>query len=180
MTDVANEPFPEADAHVIDASLFILFERKDAIPLLERATGDYDVTLVVPQRVYEELRPEALSYGTPPVEEAVSAGWVRVLDEIDYASPVVSTTMDLVRRYIAAASDRSEDTIEQADAALGGATTTLLERGDADTVAVYTRDKAAFRGIERALAEHDYEQRVQMVNAFDCYKTIRERYQFQE
>lgn len=177
---VASEPFPEADAHIIDASLFILFERKDAVELLERAVQEYDVTLVIPQRVYEELTPSDLPYETPPVEDAIDAGWVRVSDTVDYANPLVSKTMELVRRYIAVASDRAEDDIEQADAALGGITATLLEQGDAETVAVYTRDKAAFRGIERAVAEHGYEQRVQMVNAFDCYETVRERYQFQE
>lgn len=177
---MVKEPFPEADAHIIDASLFILFERKDAVALLERAVHEYEVTLVVPQRVYEELTPDDLPYGTPPVEAAIDDGWVRVSDGVDYTNPVVSATMDLVRRYIAAASERDEDDIEQADAALGGATTTLLEHGEAETVAVYTRDKAAFRGIERALAEHGYEQRVQMVNAFDCYQTVRERYQFQD
>jgi hypothetical protein len=138
------------------------------------------VTLVIPQRVYDELTPDDLPYGIPPVEDAISAGWVCVSDEIDYTNPLVSTTMDLVRRYIAAASDRSEDNIEQADAALGGVTTMLLDREDAETVAVYTRDKAAFHGIERALSEHGYDQRVQMVNAFDCYEAICKRYQFQE
>jgi hypothetical protein len=177
---VENSPFPDADTHVIDASLFILFERKNAINHLERATTEYDVTLVVPQRVYEELTPTELPYETPPVDEAIEAGWVRVVDDIDYANPVVSATMDLGRRYIAAASDRAEDDIEQADTALGGVTTTLLERDEAERVAVYTRDKAAFRGIERALAEHGYDQRVQLVNAFDCYESVCDRYQFQE
>lgn len=177
---MASEPFPEADAHVIDASLFILFERKSAVELLERAVQEFDVTLVVPQRIYDELTPADLPYETPPIDDALDAGWVRVSDEIDYANPIVSTTMDLVRRYIAAASDRPQDEIEQADAALGGVTATLLEQGEIETVAVYTRDKAAFRGIERALAEHGYEQRVQLVNAFDCYEVVRERFQFQE
>lgn len=176
---MTSEVFPDADAHVIDASLFILFERNNGVAFLKRAVREYEVTLLIPQRVYEELTPTDLPYGTPPVETAIDAGWVQVNDGIDYANPVVSTTMDLVRRYIAAASDRDEDDIEQADAALGGLTATLLERNDAETVAVYTRDKAAFRGIERALAEHDYENRVQMVNAFDCYEAVRNRYQFQ-
>jgi hypothetical protein len=55
----------------------------------------------------------------------------------------------------------------------------LLERGDADSVAVYTHDLAAFRGIERALTEHGYENRVQLVRAFDFVEAVENRYQFQ-
>jgi hypothetical protein len=54
----------------------------------------------------------------------------------------------------------------------------LLERGDADLVAVYTHDLPAFRGIERALTEHGYEDRVQLVRAFDFVEAIEDRHQF--
>jgi len=39
--------------------------------------------------------------------------------------------------------------------------------------------KAAFRGIERALAEHGYNNRVQLVRAFDFVDAVNERYQFE-
>lgn len=171
--------FPSVDAHIIDTNLFIVFERKDAIDLLERAVSEHDVTLLVPQRVYEELTPEGLPYDTPPVDEAISSGWVAVLDEVDYANPVVSATMDMVRQYIAAADDRAEHSIEQADAEVGGATATLLQQGRVDSIAVYTNDTAAFRGIERALTEHGYRERVQLVKSFDFFDAVLDRYQFQ-
>jgi hypothetical protein len=87
--------------------------------------------------------------------------------------------MDMVRRYIAAADDRSEHDIEQADTEVGGATAMLLERGDVGAVAVYTHDLPAFRGIERALTEHGYEDRVQLVRAFDFVEEVEQQYQFQ-
>ena len=87
--------------------------------------------------------------------------------------------MDMVRRYIAAADGRSEHDIEQADAEVGGTTAMLLERDDVDSVAVYTHDLPACRGIERALTEHGYEDRVQLVRAFDLVETVENRYQFQ-
>lgn len=170
--------FPAVDAHVFDTNCFVAFERDDAVQLLERAVSEHEVTLLAPARVYEELTPEGLPYDTPPVDVAVEAGWVEVLDTIDYANPVVSATMDSVRRYIAAADDRPAHEVEQADAEVGGAAAALLERGAAQSVAVYTNDAAAFRGIERALASHGYEERVRMVDSFEFFDAVIDRYQY--
>ena len=174
---MSDSLFPAVDAHVIDSNLFIAFERKDAVDLLERAVTENDVVLLVPQRVYRELTPKSLPYDRPPVDAAIDAGWVRVLNGVAYSNPVVSETMDVIRRYIAAADGRPEHEIEQADAAVGGATATLLESGKADSAAVYTNDVAAFRGIERALAVNGYEDRVQLVRAFDFLEDMLTRSQ---
>lgn len=171
--------FPDVEAHVIDTNLFVTFERHDTVELLERAVTEHDVILLLPSRVYTELTPANYPYGTPPVDAAIEAGWVEVLDEVDYTIPVVSATMDMVRRYIAAAGDRPAHDIEQTDAEVGGATAMLLDHGHADSVAVYTQDLPAFRGIERALTEHGYEECVQMIRAFDFVKAVEDRYQFQ-
>lgn len=175
---MSDSLFPDVEAHVIDTNLFVAFERHDTVDLLERAVRTHDVVLLLPSRVYEELTPATYPYGTPPIDDAIKAGWVEVLEDVDYTNPVVSATMDMVRRYIAAADDRPEHDIEQADAEVGGATAMLLEHGDADSVAVYTHDLAAFRGTERALTEHSYEDRVQLVRAFDFVETVEDRYQF--
>lgn len=171
--------FPDAEAHVIDANLFVAFERHGTTARLERAVSDHGLTLLCPARVYDELTPEEYPYDVPPIDAAVDAGWVEVLDEVDYTNPVVSQTMDLVRRYIAAATDRPEHDIEQADAEVGGATAMLLDSGRASSVAVYTNDLAAFRGIERAVTDHGYENRVQLIKAFDFVDAVENRYQFQ-
>jgi len=176
---VSDSLFPDVEAHVVDTNLFVAFERHDTVDLLERAVRAHDIVLLVPSRVYQELTPAEYPYGTPPIDDAIEAGWVAVLKPVDYTNPVVSATMDMVRRYIAVADDRPEHDIEQADAEVGGSTAMLLERGTADSVAVYTHDLPAFRGIERALAEHGYEDRVQLVRAFDFVETVERRYQFQ-
>lgn len=176
---VTDRLFPAVDAHVIDTNLFIVFERNGAIPLLERAATEYDVVFVLPQRVYEELTPESLPYNSPPIDRAIEAGWAERLNEIDYTNPVISSTMDMVRRYIAVADNRPEHEIEQADAEVGGATAMLLEHEKAESVAVYTNDVAAFRGIEQALDEQGFTDRVQLVNTFDFFEAVQNRYQFQ-
>lgn len=176
---MSDRLFPAVDAHVIDTDLFVAFERNDAVDLLERSVSEHDVTLLVPQRVYDELTPVNLPYDTPPVDNAIEAGWVRALDEVDYANPVVSSTMDTVRRYISTADERAEHTIEQPDAEVGGATATLLERNTADSVAVYTNDIAAFRGIERALTDQGYDEQVRLVKSFDLFDDVHDRYRFQ-
>ena len=170
--------FPSVESHIIDANLFIRVERHDTVDLLERAVTEQNVVLLLPTRVYEELTPESYPHGTPPIEDAIEAGWVQLLEEVDYSNPVVSATMDMVRQYIAAATDRPEHTIEQADAEVGGAAATLLEQGRTESIAIYTNDVPAFRGIERALAQHGYEDPVQLVKAFDFVKSVENRYQF--
>jgi uncharacterized protein (DUF736 family) len=175
---MSPELFPSVESHIIDANLFIRFERHDTVDLLERALTDQNVVFLMPTRVYEELTPDSFPYGSPPIEDAIDAGWVQLLDEVDYSNPVVSATMDMVRQYIAAATDRPEHTIEQADAEVGGAAATFLEQGRTESIAIYTNDLPAFRGIERALLQHDYEDPVQLVKAFEFVKSVENRYQF--
>lgn len=171
--------FPPVEAHVIDANLFIAFERTDTVHLLERVVTEHEVVLSVPSRVYEELTPADAPVSTPPVDAAIDAGWVRVVDDISYAQPLVSKTMDMVRRYIAAATGRPEHEIEQADAEVGGVAAHLLEQ-EVDSVAVYTNDIAAFRGIERALDIHGYGEQVTLVRAAEFVDAVHERYEFSQ
>jgi hypothetical protein len=177
---VSAQLFPSVESHIIDANLFIRFERHDTVDLLERAVTEHDVVLLLPTRVYEELTPDSYPYGTPPVEDAIDGGWVQVLEEVDYSNPVVSATMDMVRQYISVATDRPEHTIEQADAEVGGAAATLLEHGQTESIAIYTNDIPAFRGIERALSQHGHEESVQLVKAFDFVESVETRYQFHD
>lgn len=172
--------FPAVETHLIDTNLFIRFERHSTISLLERAVTEHDLVLLVPQRVYDELTPESYPHGQPPIDEAIEAGWVQVFTEVDYSNPVVSSTMDMVRRYISVATDRPEHTIEQADAEVGGAAATLLEQDRTTSMAIYTNDLPAFRGIERALGNHGYNEHVQLVKAFDFVNSVEERYQFSD
>jgi hypothetical protein len=126
---VAAQLFPSVESHIIDANLFIRFERHDTVALLERAVIEQNVVLLLPTRVYDELTPDSYPHGSPPIDDAIEAGWVQLIEEVNYSNPVVSATMDMVRQYIAAATDRPEHTIEQADAEVGGAACNSLRTG---------------------------------------------------
>jgi len=84
----------DVESHLIDTNLFIRFERHETIGLLKRTVTEHDIDLLIPQRVYDELTPESYPYDQPPIDDAIEAGWVLVLDEVDYSNPVVSATMD--------------------------------------------------------------------------------------
>lgn len=147
---MTNRLVPTAEAHVVDTNLFIEFERNNAIPLLKRLANEYNIVFLL-GRVYEELTPENLPYRTLPVGTAIEDGWVRVIDALNYANPVVSDTMDTVRRYIAVTDNCPEHEIEQSDAEVGGAAGQLLDQDDAQSVAVYTSDMAAFEELNGRL-----------------------------
>lgn len=169
--------FPSVEAHVIDTNLFIAFERTDTVHLLKRVVTEHDVVLSIPPHVQEELTPADAPVSTPPVQSAIEAGWVCVVDDIEYSHPTVSKTMDLIRRYIAAATDRPEHKIEQADAAVGGAAAHLVEH-EVDSVAVYTNDVAAFRGLERAFEIYGSEEQITLVRADEFVDGVHDRFEF--
>ena len=127
-----------------------------------------NITFVIPQRVYEELgvAPARSTPGQTPINSAIDAGWVSVIDELNYTNPTVSAVMDDVRGYIARSSDRAEDTIEKADAALGGVAVQLLEEGDATHVRVVTTDEDAGNGVVAAIESQGYEGQIEFKNGF--------------
>ena len=92
---------------------------KDKFQRLRRALQQADVSLRVPQRVYEELGgdPAADEYpsGNIHYPDGFEEGWIVVADELDYANPLVSTVMDEARRFIANETDRDEDITEKTD-----------------------------------------------------------------
>ncbi|MFC7156651.1 hypothetical protein ACFQPA_14480 [Halomarina halobia] len=83
---------------------------------LRRVVRQAGVSLLIPQRVYEELggdldTREYLSGGTR-WQEGIDEGWIIVANELDYTIPLVSTVMDQARRFIANEANRDEDRIE--------------------------------------------------------------------
>jgi rRNA-processing protein FCF1 len=171
---------PDTVAHVADTNLFIAFGRQESgnFSVLERIAQQHDITFIVPQRVYEELTVDGKEYTTAgsPIDLALDRGWATLASDLDYANPVISDTMDIVRRYIATAAEKSEDTVEKTDTAIGGIAAQFLERGEHTSVTVYTGDIAARRGIEVALAKYGYSDRIRTVDTFELYDTALDSY----
>ena len=132
---------------------------------LRRAVRGADVSLLLPQRVYEELGGDstAAAYpsGTIPYSDGFEEGWLTVADALDYTEPVVSTVMDAARRFIATETDRPEDRIEKADTALIGLAAQLLDSGQADSVVLLTTDKPAGRAAETLLPKHGFDDQIE-------------------
>lgn len=171
---------PDTEAHIADTNLFIAFGRPESsrFALLQRIAEEHSLLFMIPQRIYEELSggPDAYTTADEPIDIALNCGWTVLAEEPEYANPVVSDTMDIVQRYIATATEREEDTIEQADVAIDGVAAHLLERNGAGSVTVYTGDDAARRGIEVALTKHGYGDRIRTVDAFALHDAALQRY----
>ena len=70
---------------------------------LERFARRNDLTLLIPERVYEGLggAPTRSTPGQTPIDSAIESGWVAVADPPDYTNGTVASVMDDVRRRIA-------------------------------------------------------------------------------
>lgn len=161
-------------AHIADASLFIAAGsvQNAKFDALRTETRRTDRRFIIPERVYGELTDRSdgdeteYTTSTLPIDTAIQEGWVAVFEALDYTNPYVATAMDDTRRYIAQETDRQENMIEKADAALAGCAAQLLDTGDVDRVVVYTADIAAGEGIVTAIAHSDLPNRVEFVEGF--------------
>ncbi|WP_049925341.1 hypothetical protein [Halopiger goleimassiliensis] len=174
-----NPPYADVDesvAWVGDTGLFIACGRQqnNKYTALERFARRHDITFLIPQRVYEELgdAPDRSTPGQTPIDSAIDAGWVTVADEPDYTDSTVSRVMDGVRRYIADSSNRNEDHIEKADAALGAVAANCLLTRDAAFVVVVTTDIDAGEGVVAALEANGFEDRVRFEDGFELIDEI--------
>lgn len=168
----------ESVAWVGDAGLFIACGRQqnNKYTALERFARRHGITFVIPQRVYEELggAPNRSTPGQTPINSAIDAGWVTVADTPDYTNSTVSRVMDGVRRYIANSSNRNEDHIEKADAALGAVAVNCLLDGDAEFLVVVTTDADAGEGVVAALEANGFEDCVRFKDGFELIDEITE------
>lgn len=154
-------------AYIADTGVFVRCGGPDnnKYQQLRQAAQQANVSLLIPQRVYEELGgdPDANEYpsGDIPYPDAIDEGWVVVADDLDYTNPVVATVMDEARRFIANETDRAEDRIEKTDTALLGLAAQLLDTERADTVVLLTTDKPARQAAETILPEHGFRGRIE-------------------
>jgi hypothetical protein len=175
MTEIPNTQ-AENPAWVADTGLFIACGRQqnNKYTALARFARRNEITFRIPQRVYDELG-DALDRSTPgetPIDTAIDAGWVSVADALDYTNPTVATVMDDVRGYIARASNRNEDGIEKADAALAGMAVQLLEQGDTAYISLVTTDIDAGEGAVAAVEAAGFSGQIEVVDGFELLTQI--------
>lgn len=153
--------------YVADTGVFVRCGGPDRekFERLRRALQQSDQSLLVPQRVYEELGGDSAADSYPsediPYSRDIEEGWVIVADELDYSNPLVSTVMDEARRFIANETGRPEDRVEKADTALVGLAAQLLATDEADEVVLLTTDKPAGRAAEALLSNHSFSDRIE-------------------
>jgi len=170
MPESAGPPC-EAATWVVDTGVFVACGRQEnaKYTTLERFTRKHSGAFVTPQRVYEELG-GAANQSTPgqtPIDSAISAEWVTDADEIEYTDSTVSAVMDDVRRYIASASNRSEDRIEKTDTALAAVAAQRLSSGDASFVYIVTTDTAAGEGTVSVLETYGFDDQIAFIDGFE-------------
>lgn len=151
--------------YIADTGVFVRCGAPDneKFQRLRHALREAGVSLLIPQRVYEELGGDSAAeypFGNVPYADGFEEGWLIVADELDYTEPVVSTVMDAAHRFIAAETDRDEDLIEKADTALLGLAAQLLVSGQADQVVLLTTDKPAGRAAETLLPNHGFDGQI--------------------
>ena len=162
-------------AYVADTGVFVRCGGPDneTFQRLQRAVRQAAVSLVVPERVYEELGgdPAAEEYpsGDMPYPGGFEEGWIVVADELDYTDPVVSTVMDDARRWIANETGRDEDVVEKTDTALVGLAAQRLDADDADDVVLLTTDKPAGNAAETILPERGFGGRIEYRYVSEAY-----------
>lgn len=165
-----ESPPREPAVVVADTGFFIACGRAEhtKYAAVERFARRIDLTVVIPERVYEELGGslERSSPSSAPIDDAIEAGWVRIAEPLDYSVSAVSAVMDEVRRRIANASNRSEDVVEKADSALAGAAVHLLRSGDTDYVYIVTTDVAAGEGVVAAVQGQGFVGQIEFVDGF--------------
>lgn len=156
---------------IADTGLFIACGRQqnNKYTALERFARRNDLTLVIPQRVYDELggAPDRSTPGQTPINSAIDAGWVTVADEPDYTNSTVAQVMDDVRQFIAHSSNRDEDNIEKADTALAAIAVEYLDSESADYACIVTTDGDAGEGTVTALEANGFENRIQFKYGFE-------------
>ncbi|MFD1600407.1 hypothetical protein [Halobellus rarus] len=149
--------------HIADTGLFVARGQpsNSRYQAVRRFARRNDVTVVLSERVYEELTVDDPDVEAPPVDAAIDEGWATVASPLEFSESVVSRVMDGVQRYIA-----------NADDAEGSQRETLAEVaqhlsvGAATEVYIYTTDIAAGEGAETVLASEGYGDSVTFVNGF--------------
>lgn len=100
---------------------------------------------------------DAYTLDQSAVEKALQEGWMKVTESPSYSNTDVSTVMDQTRKFIANASNRSEDTIEKADTEIVGLALELLLDHTATHVGIVTNDIPLGEAAEALIPNYGFD-----------------------
>jgi len=149
---------------LIDASVLISCGRResDRFQALVREARQRDGPFSIPPQVYAEVTGdtsvEEYESSENAVETALQEGWLRVTESPSYSNPDISSIMDQARRFIATASNRSEDIVEKADTAMVGIALETLADGTADRVLIVTNDIPLGEAAEALIPKYGFDE----------------------
>ena len=153
----------DSDVVFIDSSVLISCGRREGtrFQALAREARQRDAVFRVSPQVYAEVTGDrslgAYASGNSAVDEALQEGWMKVTESPSYSDSAVSKIMDQVRRFIANASDRSEDIIEKADAEIVGLALEILQNDTTDRVIIVTNDIPLGEAAESLLPQYGFD-----------------------
>jgi len=161
-----DEPGPD-DTVLVDTNVFVAVGGPDntKYQALRAFATDHNLELHVPERVVEELR---TMHAADRVEQAVQAGWARVVQPPEPTHSDAIAAMDHVRRTIASRSDKDEHKVEKADTVFAGLAIEYLHRHD-NAVFVVTDDRVAAAAISESLAARGAADRVAVLTRDDVF-----------
>ena len=169
------DPLQQSVAWVVDTGLFIACGRQqnNKYTALQQYAQQNDIRFVIPRRVYDELggAPDQSTPSQTPINSAIETGWVTVADDPDYTNSAVAQVMDDVRSFIAHSSNRDEDQIEKADAALAAVAVERLQ-GSNEFVQVVTTDIDAGHAVVASIEANGFAGQVQFKNGFELIEEI--------
>lgn len=170
-TPPCDAEFGEGTTVIIDSGVLIACggQKNAKSQAFERFARRSVSSFIIPERVHAELggAPEGFGVSGASVDIAIETGWLSVADDLNYSNSDVASAMDDVRTFIADRTNRDEDTIEKADAALGGLAIQLLTRDAVRNIVVLTTDRPAGAGVGHALSRRGYGDSVTVVDGFD-------------
>jgi len=153
----------DTDLVFVDSSVLISCGRREStrFQALAREARQRDTVFRIPPAVYAEVTDDpagdAYTATGSPVDAAVQDGWMMVTEAPSYANSDVSAVMDQTRNFIATASNRSADLVEQTDTQIVGLALESLRTDTADRVTIVTNDIPLGDAAESLIPQYGFD-----------------------
>lgn len=148
----------------LDSSVLISCGRWESkrFQALAREARQRDTVFQISPGVYDELNTgtqiDVYQSTGAAVDRAIEKGWMEVTDQPDYTDSEIATIMDQSRRYIADATNRTEDIVEKTDTEIVGLALQFLIDGAATQVVLCTNDIPLGKAAESLIPKYGFDE----------------------